>query len=868
MTDCLNEPEVAAALSTCSMVLDISAGTGEATRAFLDAGCHVFAFEREAAAFARLRERCPDATAFRAPVGNGEPAADGDVATLRIDDMAFDAVRLVRLGDGVNLHNALNGMAHTLERNRPVLIVTGDAAPTLPTGYVLRQIREREWIAVPTQRRVTLRVDEYRTGWGREIGAEADAVRFDAHAPSAIHLTPTTDGRIVITGNVRDGGKARALLAIDGERVGYGEAREVRARSGQQIRLTVDLQDQAKDQCWNYWRIDGARITQLVSEIPHVAVQPFPAEFRLKTHARLGDGLGVLTAIDCFCERNGIASVIVDGGPTFTDIARVFEFRHVVAAPAGERAFDADELFAGASWHEPWAKRIVRRLRAHFGGEDADIEWPRTRIGGVAREDIVLGQFDTRSAAPLAAREINAVITQVVGQHAFAFVGGVDTKPYVEGHEYRLGDLEFIVRQLLACTFFVGVDSGIAHVAGTLGVPAFIVNAIELDVVQKMFGAYPNMTILNRADYSGWPKLVSRTAAEIRPRPDIWVAGMPSRGGGADTELDHQIDLWRMHGVDVHIVPINEGGGYIPSPNSEAMRSCLARGCRVHRYTPGIFAGKIVVSFCSGPFLKALPEIVAAGRPDAVVWFNCMTWVFDNERRAHEQGWIDLHGYQSQYQRNMIVPQLEKLAPVHALPYRAFYNVNNAQQAVRFNDRPPTGYFGIGRISRNDPAKFAEDTWRIYADVVSPVPKKAFILGYDSRIAERLGQPPAGLECVTYPAGGYPVEQLLSEIHVMIHKTGGSRENWPRTLLEAYNAGVVPIFENDFGCREMIIDGVTGFLCNSSQEMSERASLLAHDEPLRRRMADAGYRHLTEALAAPDACWEGWRTLLEERCAT
>jgi len=37
---------------------------------------------------------------------------------------------------------------------------------------------------------------------------------------------------------------------------------------------------------------------------------------------------------------------------------------------------------------------------------------------------------------------------------------------------------------------------------------------------------------------------------------EIWVAGYPSFVGGADTELDHNIDLWRMHNIDVNLVPM------------------------------------------------------------------------------------------------------------------------------------------------------------------------------------------------------------------------------------------------------------------------------------------------------------------------
>jgi hypothetical protein len=843
------EPEIAAKITPGAVVLDLGDNSGDVTRAFREAGCRVFTSE-------------------------SLPAES--IGAIRIDDVPFDRVDIVRMDLSGPDTSVLDGIRRTLATHQPLLIVGVDASGTaegraaiqliqerMPAGHRMRRISARDWICAPgSPALVGLHVDEYRTGWAREIRREPQSVWIDAHAPSAVYLTPLNDGPLIVTGGVEPGGNPRGRLLIDGEAVGYGEGRTIDAIAGRQLRLSVELDDSRKDQCWNFWRVVGADIHQHVSEIPHVAVRQFPSAFRFRTHTRLGDGIGVLTALDCYCAANGIPSVVVDGGPTFAAIAELFEFRHVAVGPSGDDAFEADELFAQASWHEPWAKRIVRRLRAHFGGRDAEVTWPRVRISGVEKEDVVLGQFDTRSAAPLKAREIRAVIDAVAGPGPFALVGGVDTAPYVQGYEYRLGDLAFIVRQLLACQYFVGVDSGVAHLAGILGVRSYLVNAIDLGVVQKMFGAYTNTTFLDRAAYGGLPKVASRSAAEVAARPEIWVAGIPSRGGGADTELDHQIDLWRMHGVDVHIVPLNDGGGYLPSPVSDEMKSCVGRGCFVHMYTPEIFTGKIVISFCNGPFLKALPDIIEAGRPDCVIWVNCMTWLFEDEKRAHANGWIDLYAYQSKYQRDLLVPQLEELAPVNELPYRPFYNVRNAQQAVRFNHQPPAGYFGIGRISRNDPAKFAPDTWRIFDQVVSPLPKRAFILGYDSRIEERTGPPPDGMECVTYSVGSYPVERLLSEIHVMIHKTGGSRENWPRTLLEAYNAGVVPIFENDYGCKEMIIDGTTGFLCDSSEEMSARASQLAHDEPLRRRMAEAGYRHLTETLSSAGSCWEGWAPLL------
>src|SRR5262245_24437385 len=123
---------------------------------------------------------------------------------------------------------------------------------------------------------------------------------------------------------------------------------------------------------------------------------------------------------------------------------------------------------------------------------------------------------------------------------------------------------------------------------------------------------------------------------------ELWVAGFPSTYGGADTELDHLIDLLRDHGVAVHLVPMFGA--------DEAMKqSVLRRGCEIHSFSDDIFRGRTVVSFCNGHFLSRLPAIMSAGRPAKVIWFNCMTSLFDDEKRAHQSGHIDYFGFVSAY---------------------------------------------------------------------------------------------------------------------------------------------------------------------------------------------------------------------------
>ena len=333
----------------------------------------------------------------------------------------------------------------------------------------------------------------------------------------------------------------------------------------------------------------------------------------------------------------------------------------------------------------------------------------------------------------------------------------------------------------------------------------------------------------------------------------LWVAGFPSTYGGADTELDHQIDLLRSRGCEVHLVPMF-------GADEKMKASVLARGCFIHEYRPDVFRGKVVASFCNGAFLSKLPEICAAGRPAQVVWFNCMTWLFPDEQRAHADGLIDRFGFISDYQRSQLAPQLEKIRPVRSFRYRPWFNLAR----VEWKYREPDGQVRLGRISRDDGDKFAADTWRIFDRVLVPkgMQKKVYILGYGPNAARKIGPAPPSLDWRTWSGNEIPATEFFRTIDTMVHKTGGSRESYCRVLIEAYAHGVVPVVERDFAFPELVVQGETGFMGRDSEEMSYFASFLAHNPREHRRIAENGRRHLEKVLSDEGDCWSGWKELL------
>jgi glycosyltransferase involved in cell wall biosynthesis len=335
--------------------------------------------------------------------------------------------------------------------------------------------------------------------------------------------------------------------------------------------------------------------------------------------------------------------------------------------------------------------------------------------------------------------------------------------------------------------------------------------------------------------------------------PEVWVAGFPSRYGGADTELDHLIDLLRRYDVSVHLVPMF-------GADDEARESATARGCRIWDYSDSIFRDKIVISFCNGEFLAKLPAIMEKGRPRRVIWFNCMTWLFDAEREAHQHGWIDVFGFVSKYQQSILGLELERIRPYKTFDYRPYFHVPR----VEWQYRPADGTYRMGRISRDDGGKFAIDTWSIFDRVLVPrgVAKKIHILGYGPNAASKIGPAPPSLDWRTWSANEIPATDFYRTIDTMVHKTGGSRESYCRVLVESYAHGVVPIVEDDFAFPELVEHGETGFCTSDSDEMSYYASRLAMDRDLHRRMAEAGRHHLEKNLIDPARCWQGWQEVL------
>ena len=338
----------------------------------------------------------------------------------------------------------------------------------------------------------------------------------------------------------------------------------------------------------------------------------------------------------------------------------------------------------------------------------------------------------------------------------------------------------------------------------------------------------------------------------------VFILGYPGDMGGANTECWHTVKLWRKHGVDVHFIPT---WGY-----EHAWKEKLdAIGCITDcvapddlEKIPGL-AGAITAGFCNSEYIMQGPRLRKLGCK--IIWVNCMTFMFDYERRFFEEfGPADAMIYQSDFQRSELEPQLDSCGynPSKGHLIRGAFDY----EAWEFqpHKHEPGEPFVIGRAARPDLDKWSSNTWQIYA-AIQYANKKAIMLGVDNRTLEKLGPAPDWASCLRPMA--INAQQYYSCLHCLLPVNGGARENWPRAGLEAFATGVPVVAQNDWGWREMIEHGVTGFLGSDDCELAHYAAMLAHDEDLRMQIIDNAHKRLIDEHASPEKIWQNWKAVFE-----
>lgn len=298
----------------------------------------------------------------------------------------------------------------------------------------------------------------------------------------------------------------------------------------------------------------------------------------------------------------------------------------------------------------------------------------------------------------------------------------------------------------------------------------------------------------------------------------LGVIGHPSKLGGADTELEHQIRLWREMGIDVYICHTS---GY--DENCKKMRAEMESiGCKyIESKSWKDLGGLDVISFCNGRFLENLPEIKKYARSTTFV--NCMTWNFNKELEMQEKGLIDFHLYQTQHQFDRVSIKLKQFGS----KYRPiFFNPYFHGEAFPFTERNNGDLFKFGRISRGDADKYGRRQIWIWETMTAPILKAGIVLGWDHRAQKKLGDLPSYI--FGLPEGKVSQQEFYKECDVIIMTTD-TFENLPRVGFEAMSSGSLLVVDDKGGWKVLVEDGKTGWLCKNEREFVYKGSRCAFE---------------------------------------
>ncbi len=328
---------------------------------------------------------------------------------------------------------------------------------------------------------MNLILHSYQTGWDKHCFEADGCLKIDAHAPSLIVLRAREAGDVCVVAKIKEGGRAEAIPCLNGSSVSYNETTHHKMNAGDELTLEA-RHEGSKDQCWNVWEIANAKL---------VLMNPLVLSFWEDAH--LGDSLGMMIACENFARANEIV-VHVRSTPLFEAIQQQFVIEHVKLVPAADcvthiHPFGYEFETLG------WVAGIAKALFLATGGKmPEDIAMPelRSRRQPVS-EDVVLCQFDGRSGGVWPRQTILTFLDRYRGRKV-AVLGGPDTSMYLgDSFEYRRGNLDFLINELLACKRFVGADSGIAHLACILGLQIDLLPSpsVGKELVQGIFGHYP-----------------------------------------------------------------------------------------------------------------------------------------------------------------------------------------------------------------------------------------------------------------------------------------------------------------------------------------------------------------------------------------
>ena len=218
---------------------------------------------------------------------------------------------------------------------------------------------------------------------------------------------------------------------------------------------------------------------------------------------KLGDALCVLYMLENIGRATGKQSIISDSA-ICSQICDLMEIEYVSCEKTRQKGVRLGSLHNRYIRKRHFICSVQNYLKNKMDFNPLDCKPLIPKVKTKAKNKITLVQLDGRTIAShgvaMRCDTMRHAINHLT-ENRVALIGGTDTKKYLgEFYEYRLGPLDYLLKEIQSCDEFIGSDSGMSHLAGVLGVKSKTILLHPSVCLSDVYSMYRNTEVFCLSD--------------------------------------------------------------------------------------------------------------------------------------------------------------------------------------------------------------------------------------------------------------------------------------------------------------------------------------------------------------------------------